>query len=87
MFKDTYEYESYKEEYLNKSHKFLENELNYYTRKINKLHHKLEINRENMTYLNKYLNRLSERKYLWKIHVIKEILDEYDSKYRLGSVL
>ena len=87
MFKDTYEYKLYKEEYLNKSHKFLENELNYYTRKINKLQHKLEINRKNMTYINKYLNTLSERKYLWKIRVIEEILDEYDYKYKLGSVL
>ena len=40
-----------------------------------------------MTYINKYLNTLSERKYLWKIRVIEEILDEYDYKYKLGSVL
>jgi hypothetical protein len=87
MFKDTYEYKLYKEEYLNKSHKFLENELNYYTRKINKLQHKLEINRKNMTYINKYLNTLSKRKYLWKIRVIEELLSEYACKYKLGSVL
>ncbi|WGH50296.1 hypothetical protein FNU3_60 [Fusobacterium phage vB_FnuS_FNU3] len=87
MLEHNWRYERYKDEYLGKSHKFLENELNYYTKKLDKLQHKLEINRKNMTYINKYFNRMSERKYLWKINAIEEILNEYNSKYKLGSVL
>ena len=87
MFEHTWEYKIYKDEYLDKSREFLEYELNYYTIKLSKLQHKLKINEGNMTYVNKYLNRMSERKYLWKIRVIAEVLDEYNSKYKLGSVL
>ena len=87
MLEHIWECKINKDEYLDKPRRFLEQELNYYIRKLNKLQHKLEINRKNMTYINKYLNTLSERKYLWKIRVIEEILDEYDYKYKLGSVL
>ena len=40
-----------------------------------------------MNYIEKYFNSIESRECLWRIYAIEKILNEYTSKYKLGSVL
>nr|DAX46342.1 MAG TPA: hypothetical protein [Ackermannviridae sp.] len=87
MFEHIWEYKIYKDEYSKKSREELKQELSYYIKRRAKLKDKFELNREKMNYIEKYFNSIESRECLWRIYAIEKILNEYNSKYKLGSVL